>query len=92
MEHGNTTSGQNAEILKLNKVLHIYIYIYIYIYITVLRTDDNIFNNLQVHSTCFGCQPHPLSAVHKTVTSASDSGRIFCAATSLQRGQVAQKI
>jgi len=26
---------------------------------------------LQVHSTCFGCQPHPSSGVHKTVTSAS---------------------
>ena len=25
---------------------------------------------LQVHSTCFGCQPHTSSAVHKTVTTA----------------------
>jgi len=40
---------------------------------------------LQVHSTCFGCQTHP-SSVHKTVTTASGTGHIFCAATSLQRG------
>jgi hypothetical protein len=38
---------------------------------------------IQVHSTCFGCQPHPSSGVHKTVTTASDT-----AATSLQRGQI----
>ena len=29
------------------------------------------------HSTCFGCQPHPSSGVHKTVTTASGTGRIF---------------
>jgi len=43
---------------------------------------------LQVHSTCLGCQPHPASGVHKTVTTASGTGHIFCAATSLQRGQL----
>ena len=42
---------------------------------------------LQVHSTCFGYQPHPSSGVHKTVTTASGTGHIFCAATSFQRGQ-----
>ena len=42
---------------------------------------------LQVHSTCFGCQTHPSSGVHKTVTRASGTDHIFCAATSLQRGQ-----
>ena len=26
---------------------------------------------LHVHSTCFGCQPHPSSGIHKTVTTAS---------------------
>jgi len=36
---------------------------------------------------CFGYQPHPSSGVHKTVTTASGTGHIFCAATSLQRGQ-----
>jgi len=36
--------------------------------------------------TCFRCQPHPSTAVHKTVTTASGTGHIFCAATSLQRG------
>ena len=33
MEHRNVTSGQNALILILNNVLHIYMYV------TVLRTD-----------------------------------------------------
>jgi len=42
---------------------------------------------LQVHCTCFGCQPHPSSGVLKTVTTASGTGHILCAATSLQRGQ-----
>ena len=37
-------------------------------------------------TTCFGCQPHPSSGVHKTLTTASGTGHIFCAATSLQRG------
>ena len=45
-----------------------------------------LFIILQVHSTYFGCQPHPSSGVHKTVTTASGTGHIFCAATSLQRG------
>jgi len=35
----------------------------------------------------FGCQPHLSSGVHKTVTTASGTDHIFCAATSLQRGQ-----
>ena len=32
---------------------------------------------LQVHSTCFGFQPHTSSGVHKTVTTASGTGHIF---------------
>ena len=52
-------------------------------------TQGSLFIILQVHSTCFGCQPHPLSGVHKTVTTASGTGHIFfCAASSLQRGHV----
>ena len=51
-------------------------------------TQNNLFIILQVHSTCFGCQTHPSSGVHKTVTTASGTGHIFCAATSLQRGKV----
>jgi len=50
-------------------------------------TQSSLFIILQVHSTCFGCQPHPSSGVHKTVTTASGTGHIFCASTSLQRGQ-----
>ena len=34
-------------------------------------TQRSLFIILQVHSTCFGCQPHPSSGVHKTVTTAS---------------------
>jgi len=58
--------------------------------ITVQRdaTQSSLFIILQVHSTCFGCQTHPSSGVHKTVTTASCTGHIFCAATSLQRGEV----
>jgi len=61
-----------------------------YILINVERdaTQSNLFTILQVHSACFGCQPHPSTGVHKTVTTASGTGHIFCAATSIQRGQV----
>jgi len=45
-------------------------------------TQSILFIILQVHSTCFRCQPHPSSGVHKTVTTASGTGH-----TSLQRGQ-----
>jgi len=41
------------------------------------ETQSNLFIVLQVHSTCFGCQPHPSPGVHKTVTTASGIGRIF---------------
>jgi len=51
-------------------------------------THSSLFIIVQVHSTCFGCQTHPSSGVHKTVTTASGTGYIFCATTSLQRGQV----
>ena len=49
--------------------------------------QSSLFIILQVHFTCFRCQPHLSSAVHETVTTASGSGYIFCAAASLQRGQ-----
>ena len=61
-------------------------------------TQSSLLIILQVHSTCFGCQPHPPSEVRKTVTTASDTGHIFCAAISLQlswpcwREVAAQKI
>ena len=50
-------------------------------------TQSSLFIILQVHSTCFGCQPHPSSGGHKTVTTASGTGHIISAATALQRGQ-----
>jgi len=41
-------------------------------------TQSSIFIILQIHSTCFGCQPHP-SSVHKTVTIASGTGHaVLC--------------
>jgi len=57
-----------------------------------MQTQSSLFIIPQVHSTCFGCQPHPSLGVHKTVTTASGTGHIFCAATSLQRGQAFAKL
>jgi hypothetical protein len=51
-------------------------------------TQSSLFIILQVRSTYFGYQTHASSGVHKTVTTASGTGHIFCATTSLQRGQV----
>jgi len=50
-------------------------------------TQSRLLVILQVHSKCFQCQPHPFSGVHRTVTTASSTSHIFCAATSLQCGQ-----
>jgi len=65
--------------IRMNAVLHLG-----FILIIVQRdaTQSSLFIILQVHSTCFGCQPHPSSGVHKTVTTASGTGHIFCAAAS----------
>jgi len=54
--------------------------------ITVQRNakQSSLFIILQGHSTRFGCQQHSSSEVHKTVTTASGTGHIFCAATSLR--------
>jgi len=52
------------------------------------ETQSRLFIILQIHCTCYGCQPHPSSGVHKTVTTASGTGHIFCAATSFQHGHV----
>jgi len=41
------------------------------------ETKSTLFIILQVHFTCFGCQPHPSSGVHKTVTTAYGTGNIF---------------
>jgi hypothetical protein len=60
------------------------------IYLIIIQRDATLsclFIILQVHSTCFVCQPHPSSGAHKTVTTASGTDHIFCAATSLQRDQ-----
>ena len=39
-------------------------------------TQSSLSIILQVHSTCFGCQLHPPSGVHKTVTTASGTGQL----------------
>jgi len=59
-----------------------YFYGYVHrrsILITVQRdaTKSNLFIILQIHSTCFGCQPHPSSGVHKTVTTASGTVQLL---------------
>ena len=62
--------------------------VFILITVHLDATQSSLFIILQVNSTCFGCQPHPSLGVHKTVTTASGTGHIFCAATSLHLGQV----
>jgi len=60
------------------------------VYLIIVQRDatqSSLFNILQVNSSCFGCQPYLSPGVHKTVTTASGSGRIFCVVTSFQRGQ-----
>ena len=49
------------------------------ILITVQRdaTQSSLFIILQVNSPCFGCQPHPSSGVHKTVTTVSGTSNVF---------------
>jgi len=49
-------------------------------------TQSSLFIILHVHSTCSGCQPYPSSGVHKTVTTASGTGKLVC--SYLQLGHV----
>ena len=82
---------------KAKKLIKFYIYGSVprwSILIIVQRdaTQSSLFIILEVNSTCFGRQPHPSSGVHKTVSTASGTGHIFCAATSFQRGQTKQSI
>jgi len=62
-------------------------FIYINNCLTRCNTKQSIYYSAS-YCKCFGRQPHPSLGVHKTVTTASGTGHIFCAATSLQRGQV----
>jgi len=41
-------------------------------------TQNSLFVILKVHFTCFWCQPHQSSRVHKTVTIASGAGHFLC--------------
>jgi len=50
------------------------------IYLIIVQRDatqSSLLIILQVHSTCFWCQPHPSSGVHKTITTASVTGHMF---------------
>ena len=85
--------------LILNLKLHCSFYVYgsahrwsILIIVQRDATKSSLFIFLQVHSTCFGCQPHPSSGAHKTVTIASGAGHIFCAASPRWKEVAAQKI
>jgi len=40
------------------------------------------------YSTCFGCQSHPSSGIHKTVIAASSTGHSIRAITFRQRGLI----
>ena len=74
---------------KWAKLFYVYVSVHRWSILKIVQRDatqNSLFNILQVHSTYFGSQPHP-SWVHKTATTASGTGHIFCAATSLQRGQ-----
>jgi len=75
---------------KLSATIYVYCSVHRYSTLIIVQRDAtqrSLFIILQVHSTCFGFQLYPLSGVQKTVTTASGTGHIFCAATSLQRGQ-----
>jgi len=55
-------------------------------------TQSSLFIILQVHSICFGCQSHPSSGVHKTVTTASGMCSYLPQTWSRWREVAAQKI
>ena len=74
---------RDTRLLPEYYVLRVHWFMNILIIVQRDATQSSLFIILQVHSTCFGCQPHPSSGVHKTVTTASGTGHI----TSLQRGQ-----
>ena len=50
----------------------------VYTMLIIIRDEkqSSLFIILQVHSTYFGCQPHPPPGVHKTVTKASGTGQL----------------
>jgi len=84
-------TGELAKIFNIFFVLYVYGSVYRWSILIIVQGDakqSSLFIILQVHCTCFGCRKHPSSGVHKTVTTASGTGLIFYAATSLQRGQV----
>ena len=77
--------------IEIMNVFYVYVSVHRWSILIIVQRDatqSSLFIILQIQSTCFGCQPHPSSGVHKTVTTASGTGHIFCTVTSLQRGQL----
>jgi len=73
-------SSSNLNVLQLAKKLCVLWEIkFLTVSIIVQRdaTQSSLFIILQVHSTCFGCQPHSTPGVHKTVTTAFGTSHIF---------------
>ena len=62
------------------RVFYVYGSVYRWSILIIVQRDatqNSLFIILQVHSICFGCQPHPSSGIHKTVTTASGTGHAF---------------
>jgi len=81
--------------LKLNCSFYVYGSVHRWPILIIVQRDatqSSLFIILQVHSTCFGCQPHPPSGVQKTGTTASSTGYIFCTAWPRWREVAAQNI
>ena len=73
LHHSVPRSYGSSVIATTRKATKDHINRHVTVSITVQRdaTQSSLFIILPVHSTCFGCQPHPSSGVHKTVTTAS---------------------
>jgi len=78
--HKKVNREKDIKIWKFIFQSHVWTLVLCYILILVQRDaiQSSLFIILQVRSTCFGCQPHPPSGVHKTVTTASGTVHNFC--------------
>jgi len=65
--------------IKKSRVFYVYGSVHRWSILIIAQRDatqSSLFIILQDHSTCFGCQPHPSSGVHKTVTTASGIAQV----------------
>ena len=63
--------------IKVSSVFYVYGSVHCWSTLIIVQRDatqSSLYIILQVYSTCFGCQPHPSSGVHKTVTTAMLEG------------------